>query len=121
MTIIYDKWIGRGLSWWSKILCQLPTISEQLLSTFIKTLHNACMAMPSDDRQIGAYSIGLLIPGKLDCPNKKKKGMTLVCELGHFIARKLGLKLFCQSFVQFFLAQCCKTFFFRNLEMFVIT
>jgi hypothetical protein len=45
-------------------------------STTIKTSWPALAAIYSKERWIGAYSIGLIIPGKLGCPNnnnKKKK------------------------------------------------
>ncbi len=45
--------------------------SVKYKSTTIKT---SCTGTSSKDRCIGgAYSIGLNIPGKLICPNKKKK------------------------------------------------
>jgi hypothetical protein len=41
-------------------------------SSTIKTSWPVCRATSSKDRWIGAYSIGLTILGKLDCPIKKK-------------------------------------------------
>jgi hypothetical protein len=46
--------------------------SEQSLkfkSTSIKTLQPAHTATSTQDRQIGAYSFDITIPGKLSCPN----------------------------------------------------
>jgi hypothetical protein len=56
----------------SKIPCRLPTVRGIVLSTSIKTLQLAHSATSSKERQIRAYSVGLLIPGKLGCPKKKK-------------------------------------------------
>jgi hypothetical protein len=42
-------------------------------STSTKTIWPARTATSSEDKRIGAYSIALTIPGKLRCPNKKKK------------------------------------------------
>ncbi len=47
--------------------------SMKYMSTTIKTLCLTCTVTSSKDRQIGAYSFGLTIPGKLSCSNKKKK------------------------------------------------
>ncbi len=47
-----------------KIPCGLPTIIKMLSSTYIKTSWPACTPTFSNDRQIGAYSIGLTIPWK---------------------------------------------------------
>ncbi len=66
-------WIGRGMSFKSEIPFSLPAINKILMSTSVKTLWPACTATSFDDRQIGAYSIGLTTPGKLSFPCKKKK------------------------------------------------
>ncbi len=66
-------WIGRGMSFKSEIPCRLQTISKSLSFTSIKTLWPACTATSFNDRQIGAYSIGLTFSGKLSFPSKKKK------------------------------------------------
>ncbi len=47
--------------------------SMKYKSTTTKTSWPALTATSSKDRQIGAYSIGLTIPGKTRLPKKKKK------------------------------------------------
>jgi hypothetical protein len=42
-------------------------------NTTTKTFRPALTETSSNGRWIGAYSIGLAIPGKLGCPIKKKK------------------------------------------------
>ncbi len=71
MLIIFNKWIGWGMSCWSKIPRGSPTISEieaNLHQDFPASTHNNFM-----DRWTGAYSIGLTIPEKLSCPNNNNK------------------------------------------------
>ncbi len=53
-------WIGRGPSYWSKIPCGSPTISEILSSTSIQTLWAGPTATSAKDRQVEAFSIGLI-------------------------------------------------------------
>jgi hypothetical protein len=57
--MIINKCFERGLNCWSKIPCRSPTMSEILSSTSIQTLWPARITMSSQERQIGAYSIGL--------------------------------------------------------------
>ncbi len=55
--MIINKCIEWSLNCWSKIPCRSPTMSEILSPDFVAT----CIAMSSQERQIGAYSIGLTI------------------------------------------------------------
>ncbi len=78
--IIFNKWIGWGLSCSSKIPRWLPTIWQILSSTFSKTLWPAYTATSSKERRIEAYSFGLSNLGKLGYSNLKKKKKTFnVC------------------------------------------
>jgi len=65
VIVIFHLRIGRCLSCWSKIPCGL----QHQRNTSIKTSWPADTATSSEGRQIGAYSIGLTIPGKLNCTN----------------------------------------------------
>jgi hypothetical protein len=44
-----------------------------MLSTPINVSWPASTVTSSKDKYIGAYSIGIIIPGKLGCPNVKRK------------------------------------------------
>jgi hypothetical protein len=60
-----------------ELLAKIPhlatTISPLSMPASARTLWPAHKASSSMDRQIGAYSVGLTIPGKLNCTFKKKK------------------------------------------------
>ncbi len=64
IDLIFNKQILQGPSCRSKIPCGLQTISKILLSVSTKTSRPALIATSSKERQIGAYSIGLTVPGK---------------------------------------------------------
>ncbi len=51
--------------------------SVKYKSTTIKTSWPARAATSSKDRQLGAYSVGFTISGKLGCPNMKKMKYSL--------------------------------------------
>ncbi len=70
--MIFNKWIVRGLSRWSKAPCGSPTISEIYWSSSVKTSRPACTTTYSKDGYVGAYSIGLTLLGKQGYPSKKK-------------------------------------------------
>ncbi len=72
IDLIFNKQILRGLSCRSKISCGLQTISKLLLSVSTKTSRPALIATTSKVRQIGAYSIGLTIPGKTQLSNQEE-------------------------------------------------
>ena len=57
----------------AKIPHLATTISPLSMPVSARTLWPAHKASSSMDRQIGAYSVGLTIPGKLNCTFKKKK------------------------------------------------
>ncbi len=63
VIILFHKWIARALAVCLKSLVDLPTISKILSSNSTKTLWPNCIAASSKNSQVGAYFIGLTIPG----------------------------------------------------------
>ncbi len=76
IIIQFNKWIGRGLNYWSKIPCVSPRISEILSSTFIETLWQEHTAATFSKRQtdIGLFYLHTILR-KLSCPNNKKEAL----------------------------------------------
>ncbi len=73
IEIIFNKWIGNGLSWWSKIPCGSPAIGKILSSIFTTTSQSACTATSAKGKTNRDYSIGLTIARKLTCPKYNNK------------------------------------------------
>ncbi len=72
ITIVFNKFIGQGLSCWSEIPWELPTISQILVifhQDFVASIHSNFF-----QGQTGrGCSIGLTMPRSLCCPSMKKK------------------------------------------------